>query len=726
MSRQAPPELFYFVSGLWCRTCASTVEAMVERNPNVTSSSLNFASKILRVKLTSLASADLVHQDLSTRAEASGFGFKRLGKGWLQGFQDELKREMERRVRPLMTAVVVFLGMWSSMLAFTGYLGGLTDRQELWLAWFTTAVGAPAVLLGAIPFARAGVRALRSGGTLTLDLFIALGAVTSLCFSLLNLAQAIPFTYVDSAAMVLAVLLLAKNLDARLSYRVSSRILHAVEPLEESVEVLRKGCWSVRPVAQIRKGERLKLAPGQTVPLDGTALGDDVKVDRHLVTGENGVQTLADGSQVLAGLVARSRFEVVVTHPLGKRLIDDWAESTLVTSDREHIHSARLRRWEQRLVHAALGGALLVCFFRFAVTGTLLEGANGFFVGILVFCPCLFASVLPLAKQLASLALLGRGVLLNRAEALFDLPSVKAVYLDKTGTLEGVETFYQPLIHDSSLSTRARDLLSHLKAYSSHPVMKGLSFGRPGRPGELEMFEEVPGQGVTATFSLLGRVTVGRPDFVARATGCRRLPPGNEDFTAVALNRTLVGMLVTQNQFNRSAERFLDQLQALGGENVQISILSGDPDPSAGRRYATRELNYSGNLSPQEKADRIVNPALFVGDGLNDTLALGRAKVSCRLGDRARNFVPVDIHLQGQDPSSLLEVIRYSHKFLKVLKQTALVALSYNVIAITLAATGVFTPPGAVLAMLTSLLLLLASISRLLESSCTTTCSLTG
>ena len=325
MDSQGQDELFYFVSGLWCQTCGSTVESMATNCNGVRTATLNFATKILRVELDARSSSETVHEEFAKRVQGSGFSAKRLASGWTQNFEAELAQEMERKLRPVPSAIVFFLAMWSSMFAFAGYIGQLPEEQEYLLACLATAVGLPALLLGVQPFALAGFRALRNGGRLTLDLFITLGAASAGFFSLALLYSSQPITYVDSAAMILSLLLLAKHLEAHLSHGLSSRVLEAITPLQHEVQVHRRDGWVTRPVSQIRSDEMIRVEPGQTVPLDGKLLSPKAKIDRHLVTGECEVRNLVAGDEVLSGMVAHSCCEFTVVRPLGRRTIDNWA-----------------------------------------------------------------------------------------------------------------------------------------------------------------------------------------------------------------------------------------------------------------------------------------------------------------------------------------------------------------------------------------------------------------
>jgi cation transport ATPase len=708
---------------MFCGTCARTVEGRILALSGVSSASLSYASKLLRVELAPDARSEGVAKAIESEIARAGFSAKRQHSGWLDSFRSDLDREQARAVPAWLLAVVFFSAMWSSTAAFAKYLGQLTSSEELLLASISTAVGAPALLLGAYPFARAGLRALLRGRRLTLDLFIALGGLSALLVSLSHLRSGSSHTFVDSAAMVMVILLLAKVLEARLAGSMAGRIFYHIDTSEQSAERLTRRQFRAVPVTHLRRGDTVAYQPGQTVGVDGELLSPNATLDSHLLSGETQIRSLSRGALVLSGSIARSPIEMRVLEPVGHRLIDGWAESALTSQSRPHRYSGAIRAWESRLTMFALGGASLLGLSAYLRTGMAQAAWESFFVGVLIFCPCLFASILPLAKQMAHLALSRRGAILYRAECLLDLAGIETIFFDKTGTLEHLDSTFVAL--EAWSQDRVRRLLDDVARHSYHPVLQGLgglqdSTGQD-HPGEA-LIEETPGYGVKACWPRSGEtMLIGRADWVRRQTGeghsAELRAAAGEHAPLVALDGRTVGCLLTRAAHEERAQRVLLELACALPVGLSLEILSGDPKPDAGRRFeelAPGRIVYRGGLTPEGKAALIAPNALFVGDGLNDTLAMAAATVSLRVGRRVRGFAPVDVQLPEADLGGVVEVMAFARRFTRILKQTAGLAATYNVAAWTLAALGYFTPLGAVLAMLASLLLMTLSILRLL------------
>jgi Cu2+-exporting ATPase len=311
-------------------------------------------------------------------------------------------------------------------------------------------------------------------------------------------------------------------------------------------------------------------------------------------------------------------------------------------------------------------------------------------------------------KQIVHLALLKRGIMLSRADALLDLCKVKNFYFDKTGTLEAIESSFSFSAEGAEL---AIPYLNALAEKSKHPILRGL-----GTNGELKPIQKIiehSGKGIEAEAEDGTQIIVGRGSFL-NEKGIRGA--GDSLHPYVSLNGAIVGQILVKKIYDSNSLEFLKKLLRLGRDS-KIEILSGDPLAGSGNSFTNLDgkISYQGNLAPEEKAERIQESSMYVGDGLNDTLALAKASVSFRIGQRIIGFAPVDFHLQSPNLSLILDTIQYSKKYRRVLIQTTGAAFIYNIAALTLAAFGKFSPLGAVLSMFFSFSLMLLSVSRLVR-----------
>lgn len=692
---------------MWCSTCAKSIRESVAQIDGVGSADLNYTSKLLLVKLKSGTDRSPLDTFIQTKVAQIGFGIKKQSEGWILNFHENLKREAHRKIPWVLISLVWFLAMWSSMLAFAAYSGGDLSSDELHiLAMASSAFGLPAILLGVIPFGRAGLRAFWFSRLLTLDLFIFLGGLSAVAISLLSLFSQAHITYADSGSMIVAVLLLAKKIENTLTNELTHNILFQLHPKNTGIKVFRKNQWVTAEVSQVKRNDLVQIEPGETIPLDGLLRSETAEINNHLINGESRPTQFKKGDHILAGAIAKHGLELIVTAPQGERKIDAWAETALLSENNKSRYTKLFSKIESGLVIFAFGGALLISLFQALRGAEMRLVLESFFVGILIFCPCLFASIIPLMKQMAHLSLLKRGVMLSRTEALLDLPEVQNFYFDKTGTLEAVESEYSPLdINDES----ATPYLKALADMSIHPIFRGLKLD--GKQNSIQKMREHPGKGVEAQAIDGTRILVGKGSFLIEK-GIREVK--ESPYPYVSLNEKIVGQILSKSIYDSNSLKLLEKLLSLY-RNAKIEILSGDPLPRSGDPFTKIDdrISYHGNLAPEEKAQRLQKNSVFVGDGLNDTLALAKARVSFRLGHRVLGFAPVDFHLQSPNLELVLTAIQYAKKYRKVLIQTGSAAFLYNISALVLAGLGMFSPLGAVLSMFGSFSVMLLSVFRL-------------
>jgi P-type E1-E2 ATPase len=703
----------YFVSGMWCSSCAKNVRDAVSRINGVHSAEINFASKLLVVDYLDTISEDskmALDLEIQKRVTQIGFGIKRQPDGWVLNFDKELGQELDSKLSWPLIGLLWFLAMWSSMLGYARYAGGdLSPRGAFYLALASAAFGLPAILLGLRFYLGPGLRALIYNRRLTLDLFVALGGCAATMVTLISFFENRADSYADSGSMIIAILLMTKKIENEVVKKISGSILFELRPGKNEVLVWRKNQWQTALSSQIKKEDRVRVAKDETILFDGILCSDLGSVSAHLLSGEMTESTLKTGDSVYAGMIAKTDMEILVQSPMGCRRIDNWASQVFASGAKRSRYEKYFARFESWLVIAALAGAVAAAFFEAGRGKGIAPAFEAFFIGILVFCPCLFASIFPLCKQMAHFSLLKKGIFLFRSDALFDLCDVRHFYFDKTGTLEAVQSHYE------SLSETPFEIayLEELAAKCWHPILRGLESRADTHL--LSSIQETPGQGARAVTADGSVLLVGSASYLQQE-GVLLKDTYDPDFPGVAFRGVQQGQLVLKKIYDMKARSVLKKLMALRPQS-RIIILSGDPALDAGRIFlkSNKQVLYRGGMSPEDKARAIKARSAFIGDGLNDTLALAKANVSFCIGDRISGFAPVDFQLQIPNLDLILFALRYSSKYRRVLLQTVGAAFLYNILALSLAMLGFFSPLGAAISMLFSFFVLLLSILRLLN-----------
>src|SRR5581483_10314202 len=277
------------VTGMTCANCARTIERSVGALPGVADARVNLATE----KLTAVFDAEQADLARIERAiEAAGYGVARAAPAELGAQpQDEQARDRWRRflVAALLAAPLLLLAM-GSMLA------GREAPLQGWIEW---ALATPVMLYSARPFYEGAWRSLRSHGA-NMDVLVALGAGAAYLYSAVEVFAGGP-RYFETAAAIVALILLGKTFEARSKARASRAVRQLLELASKTARVRRGGQWVEVDAKEVAPGDRLLVKPGERVPTDGRVVAGASSVDESMVTGEGVPVEKAPGAEVIGG-----------------------------------------------------------------------------------------------------------------------------------------------------------------------------------------------------------------------------------------------------------------------------------------------------------------------------------------------------------------------------------------------------------------------------------------
>ena len=670
-----------------CAACISTVEQAMLAHPGVHSARVNLTQKRVSVEADPAVTA----LDLTRALEAVGYEAHELDPGLLSSTETEKQgREI------LMRLGVAFFSMMNIMLLSVAVWSGAEAATRDMFHWISAMIAVPTVIFVGQPFFRAAWAALRVG-RLGMDVPISLALILACGISLYETAQGGEQAYFDAAVMLAFFLLLGRYLDhrSRALARSAAEELAALEVPRALVLV--DGVETLRPMAEVAKGDLVLVRPGGRMPVDGIVVTGTSEVDRGLLTGESLPAFAGPGTVVSAG-------EVNLTGPLTLRVIAAGRDSSLHRmADLVAVAESAKTRYTTLAERAARLYSPLVHILSFSAFGYWLWQTGGdvrFAVNIsaavlIITCPCALGLAVPAVVTAASGKLFRRGVLIKNGTALERLAEVDTVVFDKTGTL----TMGTPEWAVDAVPERELYVAVALAQASSHPLaqalVKGAKIFHPKNFGPVTALREVPGYGVEGVFD--GAVVrLGRAAWVGAAP--------------VALTATYLGMggagraFSFTDQLRPGAEAAIAELRAQG---KAIKLVSGDTEAAvAALAQRLGITDWVAGALPAEKLALVRGLAgqghrvLMVGDGLNDTAALAAAHVSISPAsalDAAR--VASDIVLLGRDMAAIGAAARISGQASKRMIENFAISAAYNVIAVPLALMGSATPLAAALAM---------------------------
>ncbi|WP_254277285.1 cation-translocating P-type ATPase [Halomonas sp. 3H] len=711
------------LQGMWCTSCALAIEHRLGRLPGVSRAGVDYLSATLLVEG---APAAVAPERIA--AAVGRLGYRLCDLESAPDARQRLDAESRALAGRLLAAAV--FGMWTMLASLLIYAGALPEaRLDRVLAWVSGAFALPVVTLAAWPFYRAAWRTLRAGRP-GMDALVSLGVIGALLVSVWLLWRGAAEVYFDTAVMLVLLLLAGRWVETLVRYRG----LHALEglaPLPERVHRVRDagehGKAEERvPAAEVGAGERIRVATGETLALDGELLDAEARLDLALLTGESRPRTLTRGARLSAGCRnLGAPFTLRVSAGVGARRLDGLYRQVQALQ----AGKGELRRLAERfaawLAPAAVALALVTVVVLLLAGVAPEEAAVRALSVLVVACPCAVGLAVPLASLAGTARALEAGVAFRDPAALELAGRVHAVAFDKTGTLTRGALRLAALRPSSGVAEHELlALASRAEWGSEHPL--GLAIRAAAAeagiaPGQAPAaISEHPGRGRETREADGTSLRIGAPDWLVGqdAEPARREagPPWATE-VAVARDGQWLGTLWLEDDPEPGAAATLAGLRDQG---LMLAMISGDRPALVrrlGRRLGLAPEACFGGRSPEAKRHLVAalpGPVLYVGDGINDAPALAASTVGVATAEAsagARDAAA--IQLLGRGVQGVPAAIAIARATRRVMRQNLVLSALYNVLALGLAAWMVIPPQVAVLAMVASSLSVVGNAARL-------------
>jgi Cu+-exporting ATPase len=635
---------------------------------------------------------------------------------------DERNPELDDMTRRFRWSLVLALPILAFMVSEV--LPGQPLQHALppsWVTWSQFLLATPVVVWGGWPFFVRGWTSI-TNRHLNMFTLIALGVGAAYAFSVV--ATLAPGLFPDSfrthgdqigvyfepAAVIVVLVLLGQVLELRARSRTSAAIKKLLGLAPASARRIdESGAEQDVPLEQVRAGDRLRVRPGERVPVDGVVIEGTTSVDESMVTGEPLPVEKAATSKVTGGTVNGTGSFVMQAERVG-------SDTLLAQIVRLVGEAQRSRAPIQRLADTVSGWfvpiVILVALVTFGVWAWLgpeprLAHALVNAVAVLIIaCPCALGLATPMSIMVGTGRGAELGVLLRDAEALEVLEQVDTMVVDKTGTLtEGKPSLTTVVAQPGFDEIGLLRLVASLERVSEHPLASAIVRGaeeRGIRPVDAADFRSVTGKGVVGRVE--GRtVAVGNAallaevgatvDPVAQADQRRR---AGETVTFAAVDGRFAGLIGVADRIKPSTS---EAIKALHDEGLRLVMLTGDNRVTA--EAVARSVGIDAveaEVLPEQKAAAVKrlqaegHRVAMAGDGINDAPALAQAHVGIAMGtgtDIAMESAGVTL-VQG-DLRGLVRARRLSRATMRNIRQNLFFAFVYNVLGVPVAA-GVLYP----------------------------------
>ena len=688
-----------------CGGCISIIERNLAKVPGVREVRVNLTLKRISVLLEN---AGVPILDVVETLE--GLGYQTYPLDDLPEAGD--KKAASELLRAL--AVAGFAAMNVMLLSVSTWSGAEGATRDLFHL-ISALIAIPAVAYSGRIFFRSAWSALR-GGHLNMDVPISLAVLLAVGMSLYETLNHGEEAYFDAAVSLLFFLLIGRYLDQMMRDRARNAVIGLSRLAVKGANIIgADGRLEYHAIDEIEPGMRLRILPGERVPVDGIIIEGTSDLDLSLVTGENQPAALGKGAVLQAGTYnLTSPLEMEATRSASQSFLAE-VSGMLAAAEQGRGHYMRIADRMAQIYAPAVHLLALAAFIVWMVVHG--DWHQSLYVAIsvlIITCPCALGLAVPVVHVVAAARLFEEGILVRDGSALERMAEIDHAVFDKTGTL----THAVPKIVSAPFTTvRGEQIAYSLASLSSHPASRALVRYLGERAVlPLEEVREVAGCGIEA---IAGgkRVRLGNDAWVAEIAG------------GDAPKRTSTGISFAEEGgapvHCEIRERLRDEAAAaindLAAGGIGSEMLSGD---KAGPVEAiARELGLEAWSAEQKPGDKIARiellkeqgaHPLMIGDGLNDApcLAAGHASMApasaSDIGRAAADFV-----FTRESLDAVPFAFRLSRFAGRLVRQNFGLAILYNCIAVPLAFFGFVTPLFAAIAMSLSSIVVVTNSLRL-------------
>ncbi len=552
------------------------------------------------------------------------------------------------------------------------------------LAWF-------AVILCGFPIILEAIIGLVTAFDIKADVLVSLALIASICIGETFAAGEVAF-----------IMQLGALLEELTVAKARAGIEKLVHLTPQTARVLQMDKEVIVPAEQVRIGDRIRVLPGETIPVDGIIVSGQTSINQAVMTGESLPVDKAVGDEVSSGTVNQfGTFEMEATR-VGE---DSSIQRMIKLVQSADAGKAKIvgiaDRWATWIVVSALSAAVIT----WLVTGQIIRAVTI----LVVFCPCALVLATPTAIMAAIGNATKHGFLVRQGDALERLANTKIIAFDKTGTLTyGTPRVIAVQSVANVLTTKELyQMVASAERFSEHPFGKAVvqCFKKEKTDfTEVDNFQIIPGRGVYAEIEGK-RVLAGNPELLTAHHVEIPVLEDTKDYIRqgctiiyVSVNNTFAGFLALSDTVRKESEHMIDELLKLG---ICPVLLTGDHENAANTIASLLHIeDVKANCMPENKLAYIEKyqkngmPVCMIGDGINDAPALKKADVGIAMGGVGSDIAvdAADIALVDDEVKELPHLVALSKHMMVTIKLNMTFSMTLNFIAITLVILGILNP----------------------------------
>jgi P-type Cu+ transporter len=628
-------------------------------------------------------------------------------------------RDMTRRFWISLAMTAPLLG-----IAMADMLPGMPVQHALptgWLPWIELLLATPVVLWGGLPFFQRGWTSVVNRSTNMFTL-IAMGTGAAYAYSVAATVapgifpasfremEGMPPVYFEAAAAITTLVLLGQVLELRARSRTGAAIRALLDLTPKTARILRDGAELDIPLEQVQPGDRLRVRPGEKIPVDGVVLEGRSSIDESMITGESMPVEKEPGSRVIGATVNGTGSFLMRAEHVGSETLLAQIVELVSKAQRSRAPIQRLADRVSAWFVPAVIAISIVTFIAWALLGPeprLAHALVNAVAVLIIACPCALGLATPIAIMVGTGRGAQAGVLVRNAESLEILQKVDTLVIDKTGTLTEGKPKVEAVV---AVAGRQEDelvrLVASLEQGSEHPLGAAVIAAARERSLKLspgEKFESITGRGIRGRvdqkelavgnenwFKELG---MGDPALFSRAEDLRR---NGQTVIFASVNGRAVGLLGVADPIKPSTPQAIRDLKR---EGLRLVMLTGDSRATA--ESIARQLQieeFEAEVLPEQKSEVVQRlqqegrTVAMAGDGINDAPALAQADVGIAMGTGTDVAMESGgITLVKGDLAGIVRARKLSRATMRNIRQNLFFAFLYNSLGVPIAA-GVLYP----------------------------------